>query len=97
MTSASLIGAWILADSLGILLLKTTHAGSNFPHLFPVQRVHGDLGEKRQPWLYGDTAEAAATKAIQLRYRLLPYIYSYERVANETGIGVVRPALLDLS
>jgi len=57
----------------------------------PILRVHGDLNEKRQPWVYGATAEAAAKKAIRLRYDLMPYIYSNERIASETGIGLVRP------
>lgn len=62
-----------------------------FATFVPIDRVHGDHGEKRQPWVYGPTAEAAATRAIRLRYSLLPYIYSYERIATETGIGLVRP------
>jgi alpha-glucosidase len=62
-----------------------------FAAFIPIDRVHGDLGEKRQPWLYGPAAESAATSAIRLRYELLPYIYSYERISNETGIGIVRP------
>lgn len=62
-----------------------------FATFVPIDRVHGDIGEKRQPWRYGATAEAAATRAIRLRYQLLPYIYSYERMAAETGIGIVRP------
>jgi len=62
-----------------------------FSAFVPIDRVHGDLAEKRQPWVYGPVAEAAASKAIRLRYSLLPYIYSYERVAAETGVGLVRP------
>jgi alpha-glucosidase len=62
-----------------------------FATFVPIDRVHGSLGEKRQPWVYGPIAEAAATKAIDLRYQLLPYIYSYERVATESGVGIVRP------
>lgn len=62
-----------------------------FAAFTPIFRVHGGYMEKRQPWVYGPVAEAAATQAIQLRYELLPYIYSYERVASETGIGIVRP------
>lgn len=62
-----------------------------FAAFVPIDRVHGVLGEKRQPWVYGPVAEAAATKAMRLRYQLLPYIYSYERAATETGIGIVRP------
>jgi len=62
-----------------------------FATFVPIDRVHGEHHVKRQPWVYGDVAEAAATKAIRLRYELLPYIYSNERVAADTGIGIVRP------
>lgn len=57
----------------------------------PIDRVHGDFGEKRQPWMYGPVAEAAATKAIRTRYSLLPYLYSLERADHLTGVGIVRP------
>lgn len=57
----------------------------------PVFRVHGDFGQKRQPWVYGAIAEKAATDAIRLRYSLIPYIYSYEYHAHADGVGLVRP------
>jgi alpha-glucosidase len=57
----------------------------------PIFRVHGSLNEKRQPWRYGPTAEAAATRAIRLRYSLIPYIYAYERHLHDQGVGLVRP------
>ncbi|MGN6313324.1 MAG: TIM-barrel domain-containing protein, partial [Rhodanobacteraceae bacterium] len=57
----------------------------------PIFRVHGTFGEKRQPWVYGPVAEAAATKAIRLRYSLLPYLYAYQHQGNAQGIGLVRP------
>jgi len=62
-----------------------------FATFVPIDRVHGDHHAKRQPWVYGPAAEAAAAKAIHLRYELMPYIYSNERVATDTGIGIVRP------
>jgi len=62
-----------------------------FGAFVPVFRVHGSQGAQRQPWVYGATAEAAAKAAIELRYRLLPYVYSYERQLAETGVGLVRP------
>jgi len=62
-----------------------------FGALVPVYRVHGQQFNQRQPWVYGATAEAAAKAAIHLRYRLIPYIYSYERTSLETGVGIVRP------
>ncbi|WP_329741991.1 TIM-barrel domain-containing protein [Dyella sp. A6] len=57
----------------------------------PIFRVHGTHDEKRQPWRYGPIAEAAATKAIRLRYALLPYIYAYEHGLHVDGVGLVRP------
>jgi alpha-glucosidase (family GH31 glycosyl hydrolase) len=61
----------------------------------PVFRVHGELGQHRQPWVYGKVAEKAATDAIRLRQSLIPYIYSYEHQRRATGVGLVRPLLFD--
>ncbi len=61
----------------------------------PLFRVHGTFDEKRQPWVYGPVAEKAATKAIRLRYALIPYIYSYEYQRHLDGVGLVRPLLFD--
>ncbi len=61
----------------------------------PIFRVHGEFGEKRQPWVYGPVAEKAATDAIRLRYALIPYIYSYEYQRHLDGVGLVRPLLFD--
>jgi alpha-glucosidase (family GH31 glycosyl hydrolase) len=62
-----------------------------FGAFVPVFRVHGGNNEKRQPWVYGPVAEAAAKRAMRLRFDLMPYIYSNARIATETGIGLVRP------
>src|SRR5205823_1956769 len=53
--------------------------------------VHCVYGEHRQPWNYGAQAEKVPADAIRLRYSLAPYIYSYERAAYETAVGLVRP------
>lgn len=66
---------------------------TEFAAFVPIMRVHGDLNEHRQPWVYGSQAEADAKAAIDLRYRLMPYMYAYERQAHETGVGLVRPLL----
>ncbi|RUL70205.1 TIM-barrel domain-containing protein [Dyella choica] len=66
-----------------------------FAAFVPIFRVHGTLGEKRQPWVYGPVAEKAATDAMRLRYALIPYIYSYERAATTEGVGIVRPLSFD--
>jgi len=61
----------------------------------PIFRVHGTFGEKRQPWRYGPIAEDAATKAIRLRYALVPYIYASEHARSTRGVGLVRPLIFD--
>jgi len=66
-----------------------------FAAFVPIMRVHGDFNEHRQPWVYGAQAEADAKAAIELRYRLLPYMYAYEHQAHESGVGIVRPLFLD--
>lgn len=66
-----------------------------FSAFVPIFRVHGNQNQLRQPWVYGKTAESAATKAIRLRYSLIPYIYSYDRRAYEGGVGVVKPLIFD--
>jgi alpha-glucosidase (family GH31 glycosyl hydrolase) len=61
----------------------------------PIFRVHGTFNEKRQPWVYGPVAEAAATAAIRLRYSLIPYIYAYQHAEYAHGVGLVRPLVFD--
>ena len=62
-----------------------------FDAFCPIFRVHGDHDQRRQPWIYGPKAEAAAVAAMRLRYQLLPYIYSYAWQDHSAGVGVVRP------
>ena len=62
-----------------------------FAALVPIMRVHSTLGQFRQPWRFGAQAEADAKRAIELRYRLMPYLYSYDREAYERNVGIVRP------
>ncbi len=65
----------------------------------PIFRLHGENGVERQPWFYKPDDQTvdkmAAVEAIKLRYRLIPYIYSYEHQRKKTGVGIVRPLLFD--
>ena len=47
------------------------------------------------PWSFGDEALAAAKKAIALRYRLIPYLYSYAASAQRLGAPLMRPLFLE--
>ena len=64
-----------------------------FDAFAPICRVHGGYLQRRQPWIYGVTASRAATHALDLRYRLLPYVYSYAWKDHLSGVGLVRPLL----
>ncbi len=64
-----------------------------FDAFVPICRVHGSDLQRRQPWIYGQTAARAATAALDLRYRLMPYIYSYAWHEHVAGIGIVRPLM----
>ena len=60
----------------------------------PIMRLHSIYG-MRMPWEYGDIGYDQVKKFFKLRYALLPYIYTYARVAHETGQPLVRGMYLD--
>ena len=55
-------------------------------------RLHG-IGA-REPWSYGTEAEGAAMAALELRYRLLPYLWRAVEQACATGVPVQRAMAL---
>lgn len=64
--------------------------------LTPFCRNHTHIGTVEQyVWAWGDTVLAIARAAIELRYRLLPYIYAAFLDAAETGAPVQRPLVFD--
>jgi alpha-glucosidase len=62
----------------------------------PFLRTHTGFGNPEQdPWSYGTRHEAANRKAIELRYELLPEIYTVMEEASRTGIPAMRPLFLE--
>ncbi|HET6630663.1 MAG TPA: TIM-barrel domain-containing protein [Woeseiaceae bacterium] len=45
----------------------------------------------QEPWSFGEQVEEIAREAIELRYRLLPYLYSLFHEAHTTGAPILRP------
>ncbi len=60
----------------------------------PILWFHGLWG-LRLPWEYGLAGEENYRKFVGLRYQLIPYIYTYSRVAHETGLPLVRGMYLE--
>ena len=63
---------------------------------YPVMRAHSRVSVRAHfPWLYGQNAEDAMRKALDLRYRLIPYYYSLAYEAHTTGIPLMRPLVME--
>ena len=61
----------------------------------PVMRAHGTYNSPRWPWAFGDDVLAATKKAIELRYRLIPYLYTFASQTAQTGTPLMRPLFLE--
>ena len=62
----------------------------------PLMRAHSVINERnKEPWEYGDEFTTINRETINLRYQLLPYIYSTMREASETGIPAMRPLVFE--
>lgn len=62
----------------------------------PLMRTHTAFGTPPQdPWSYGAVHEAINRRAIELRYELLPHIYSVMRETAVTGVPALRPMFLE--
>lgn len=63
---------------------------------FPMMRAHTAYEwTPRLPWRFGRVAENALRQALNLRYRLLPFLYSLAHEAHVTGIPLMRPLTME--
>jgi alpha-D-xyloside xylohydrolase len=60
----------------------------------PVFRSHGYQTET-EPWKYGEKVESNMRKMLNLRYRLMPYIYSEAWKITHDNSTMMRPLLMD--
>jgi alpha-glucosidase len=64
--------------------------------LNPIYRDHTAKGTADQePWVHGPEHEAIRKKYIELRYRLMPYLYTAIEETARTGIPLMRPLFLE--
>ncbi|WP_029037080.1 glycoside hydrolase family 31 protein [Salinimicrobium xinjiangense] len=61
----------------------------------PLSRAHHEGNNAVEPWLFGEEAERISKAAIELKYQLHLYIYTYAREAYDTGLPIMRPLLLE--
>jgi len=68
----------------------------------PLLRMHSahenpSQGNLRMPWTYGKKGMHLAQKYFGLREQLIPYIYTYTRLAHTTSMPLLRPLYLRYS
>lgn len=62
----------------------------------PIDRDHTEKGTGNQePWVGGPAQEAVRRRFIDVRYRLMPYLYTLADEASRTGLPMIRPLFLD--
>lgn len=66
---------------------------AQFGFLSPHVRCHSQT--PRFPWEFDEEATAIFRSFAELRYRMLPYIYSYAHEAAATGVSPARPMMLE--
>ena len=97
--------AWWTCDTGGFLsgYYKNDQYGAHaalyerwmqFSVFSPITRAH-KAGGAPEPYAFGPAAEQGNRHYLQLRYRLLPYIYSYAWQASQHGLPLVRPLALE--
>jgi alpha-glucosidase len=61
----------------------------------PLSRAHHEGNNAAEPWMFGATAEKNCKAAIELKYSLFPYLYTYSRKAHDTGLPIVRGLFME--
>ncbi|MCF2488643.1 alpha-xylosidase [Dyadobacter sp. CY347] len=56
-------------------------------------RTHGQA--PKEPWEYGEDFQNYFRKAVELKYKLMPYIYTQSKLASEQGLPMVRALLVE--
>jgi alpha-glucosidase len=59
---------------------------------FPLFRTHSAIGTKRrEPWVFGENITNIIRNFLELRYKLMPYLYSLVWDATQTGVPPLKP------
>lgn len=84
------IGGFTGGTTTGELYVRWIQFGT----FCPVMRPHGHE-QPLEPWAFGEDIERIVKKYIQLRYQLLPYIYTYAYKTWKYGETLIKPVLYE--
>lgn len=80
------------SDPTPELLIRWTQVGAFLPY-FRNHSAQDFLCQ--EPWAFGEETLASVKKYIELRYRFMPYIYTLFHEAEQTGLPIVRPLVME--
>jgi alpha-glucosidase len=62
----------------------------------PIDRDHTEKGTgDQEPWVGGKAQEAIRRRFIEVRYQLMPYLYTLAEEASRDGLPILRPLFLE--
>jgi len=61
----------------------------------PLSRAHHEGDNAAEPWMFGEVAEKNSKAAIELKYQLFPYLYTYARKAHDSGLPITRGLFME--
>lgn len=61
----------------------------------PLSRAHHEGDNAVEPWMFGDVVEKNSKSAIELKYQLFPYLYTYSRIAHDRGLPITRGLFME--
>lgn len=73
------------------LYIRWTQFGIFNSHM----RYHGNPPRYREPWNYSPRTQHLVRNLLNLRYRMLPYIYTEAHYCSETGLPMLRALVLE--
>lgn len=63
---------------------------------YPLMRTHtSTFSNDQEPWSFGSEVEAISQQIIELRYKLIPYIYTWFWYASKYGVPLIRPMWME--
>jgi alpha-glucosidase len=63
--------------------------------LTPMCRNHKGENYDQEPWRFGKYYEGIIRKYLNLRYRMIPFLYTWLEASHRTGVPLFRPLLLN--
>lgn len=76
------------------LYTRWMESGVFHPLFVTHNSAHWTTDRGVDPWSFGQESEVLNRRAIQFRYRLIPYLYNAFYQSTQTGLPIVRPLVL---